>query len=374
MIKALYLHIPFCSYKCPYCDFLSLVDAPLNHEEYMNLLIEESRLYSHYERDIRTLYLGGGTPTLLEPDTLGYLIDGLDKVLDLSGVVEITVECNPETYTTEDFRKLRRLGVNRLSIGAQSFTEKGLKSLGRKHSVSDTVSAYHEAREAGFDNINLDIMYAYPEQKSQDLEVELEWIEKLRPEHVSAYMLTPYPNTPIGVEISRGALKVPEEDELACIYNGLWTGLKELGYSRYEISNWSLEGFECKHNLVYWNMEEFLGLGVSAWGFIGITRYGNTKNILKYAEFVRKGIRPVDKSVRLSERDLLEEFVMLRLRLKEGLPRSFKHIVPPHLRRFFEEGERGVGIREEYMLLSNEIIAEVLVYNSDRTLSEVKNG
>ncbi len=374
MIKALYFHIPFCSYKCPYCDFLSLVGAPLDYEEYVNLLIEETKLYSHYGRDIRTLYLGGGTPTLLKPDTLGYLIDRLDKVLDLSGVVEITVECNPETYTTEDFRKLRRLGVNRLSVGAQSFTEKGLRSLGRRHSVSDTVRAYHEAREAGFENINLDIIYAYPEQKSQDVEVELEWIEELRPEHVSAYMLTPYPNTPIGVEISRGALKVPEEDELARIYNRLWTGLKELGYSRYEISNWSLEGFECKHNLVYWNMEEFLGLGVSAWGFIGRTRYGNTKNVVKYAEFVRKGIRPVDKSVRLSERDLFEEFVMLRLRLKEGLPKSLKHVVPPHLRRFFEEGERGIGIREEYMLLSNEIIAEVLVYNSDRTLSEVKNG
>ena len=374
MVKALYVHIPFCSYKCPYCDFTSLVDPPLEREKYIELLLREARLYADLERGIETLYLGGGTPTLLEPSLIGYLLEGLDRVLDLSGVKEITVECNPETYGKEEFKRLRGLGVNRLSLGAQSFSEKGLRKLGRKHRVGDTLRAYMEARDAGFENVNIDLIYAYPGQRPEDVEVELEWIERLIPEHVSAYMLTPYPNTPLGVEVIGGTLDLPEEEKLTRIYEKLWKGLRDLGYSRYEISNWSKEGFECRHNLVYWSLEEFLGLGVSAWGFVKGKRYGNTRNILKYAEAVVRNRRPVESEVKLSERDLFEEFVMLRLRLKEGLPYEFESLIPPRLKGFFEKGEKGIGIREEHMLLSNEIIAEVLVYNSDRTLSEVRNG
>lgn len=361
MVEALYIHIPFCSYKCPYCDFTSLVETPLGRREYLELVLEEARFYSHLGVRPRTLYLGGGTPTLLDPDLLGYLLEGLGEVFDLCCVEEITVECNPETYRREDFKRLRALGVNRLSIGAQSFLEKGLRNLGRRHRVEDTLRAYEEAREAGFANINLDLIYAYPGQTPEDLEEELEWVGKLKPEHVSAYMLTPYQNTPLGLEIGRGSVKTPEEEDLALIYEKLWKGLRSLGYLRYEISNWSMEGFECKHNLVYWSLGEFLGLGVSAWGLIEGRRYGNTKNILRYAARVRNGERPVEEVVELSEKDLFEEFLMLRLRLKEGLPRSFKKLIPPQLEPFFEEGERGIGIREEYMLLSNEIITQILV-------------
>ncbi len=374
MLKALYVHIPFCSYKCPYCDFVSLVDPPVNPNDYIDLLIEEAKLYSNTDRRIETLYLGGGTPTLLEPDQIGYTIEGLDRVLDLSKVREITVECNPETYRKKDFKRLRSFGVNRLSIGAQSFTEKGLKALGRKHSVRDILRCYEEAMEAGFENINVDLIYAYPGQKPEDIDRELELLERLRPEHVSAYMLTPYENTPLGVSIKGGLIETPQEEELERLYERLWRGLKSLGYSRYEISNWSLKGFECRHNLVYWSVEEFLGLGVSAWGFVGGRRYGNTKNILLYAKAVREKKKPVCEELYLSDADIFEEFIMLRLRLKEGLPHSFRGLIPHHLWPFFEEGKNGIGIREEFMLLSNEIIAEVLVYNSHRTLSEVRNG
>lgn len=374
MIKALYVHIPFCSYKCPYCDFVSFVESSADYREYVNLLVEEAELYSQLELGLKTLYIGGGTPTLLSPDLIGDLIERLDRVMDLSEVEEITVECNPETYRMEDFKRLVEFGVNRLSIGAQSFTKKGLVSLGRRHGIEDTLRAYEEAREAGFENVNLDLIYAYPEQTPDDVDTELEWINRLRPEHISAYMLTLYPNTHMGLEVRKGLLEIPKEEKLTLIYDRLWKSLKSLGYSRYEISNWALRGFECRHNLIYWSLEEFLGIGVSAWGFAKGRRYRNIRSVPKYTEMIRKRLKPIEKEFGLSERDLFEEFVMLRLRLKEGLPHGYEELIPPHLETFFEKGERGIGIKEEYMLLSNEIITEVLLYNSDRTPLEVRNG
>lgn len=374
MVKALYVHIPFCSYKCPYCDFTSVIRAPISPERYLNLVLREAELYRDVNRNIKTLYLGGGTPTLLKPSLIGKLLSDLDRVLNLSGVEEITVECNPETYRREDFRELLELGVNRLSIGAQSFTDKGLSALGRKHTKEDTLRAYQEAVEAGFENVNLDLIYAYPGQGERDMEEELVWIERLRPKHVSAYMLTPYSGTPLGVEILNGTIDTPSEDTLNSIYTRLWTGLKEIGYRRYELSNWAFDGFECRHNLSYWKREEFLGLGVSAWGFYSGVRYGNTKNLISYSKAVSEGKKPVESVVRVGKEDAMEEFIMLSLRLKEGLPHQFEDLIPDKLKVFFERGGKGIGIREEFMLLADEIITEVLLYNSHRKALEVRNG
>jgi len=373
MVKGLYVHIPFCSYKCPYCDFVSITGT-FPHKDYIDAIFKEARLYRDTERKIETLYLGGGTPTLLDPELIAKLIDSLDRMLDLSGVKEITVECNPETYRREEFRRIREAGVNRLSIGVQSFLEKGLKALGRKHSVEDSIRAYFEAKEAGFENVNIDLIYAYPGQKAEDMERELEVVERLKPEHLSAYMLTPYEGTPLGAQVLSGRLKLPSEEETSEIYDRLWRGLKALGYRRYEISNWAKECYECRHNMIYWRMEEFLGLGVSAWGFLNGERYGNTKNLKSYMDSVMSGRSPVSMRVKLTERDRFEEFVMLRLRLKRGLPKNMGHLIPDHLTGFFEEGGEGIGIKEEHMLLANEIIAEVLLYNSDRKFAEVGDG
>lgn len=373
MVKGLYVHIPFCSYKCPYCDFVSITGA-FHHEDYIATILKEARFYHDTERKIETLYFGGGTPTILDPELIAKLIDSLDRILDLSGVQEITVECNPETYRREEFRRIREAGVNRLSIGVQSFLEKGLRALGRRHGIEDSIRAYSEAREAGFENINIDLIYAYPGQRVGDVEKELEMVERLKPEHLSAYMLTSYEGTPLGIQILSGKLELPSEEEIAKIYDRLWRGLKALGYRRYEISNWAKEGYECRHNLIYWRMEEFLGLGVSAWGFLKEERYGNTKNLKSYMGSVMKGKSPVAMKIRLTEKDRFEEFLMLKLRLKEGLPKDTVSLIPDHLLKFFEEGEKGIGIKEEYMLLANEIIAEVLLYNSDRKFAEVRNG
>ena len=374
MIRGLYVHIPFCSYKCPYCDFTSLVRSPVGFEDYTAFLLREAELYRDLNIRLETLYLGGGTPTLLSPGQIGALIDKLGSIFDLSGLKEVTVECNPETYRYEEFRELLRAGVNRLSLGVQSFSEEGLKRLGREHSVQESLEAYLHARDAGFENVSIDIIYGYPGQRVEDMEIELESIGELNPDHVSAYMLTPHENTPMGMKILGGELEIPEEETLGDIYDRLWKGLKGLGYERYEVSNWAKGGKECRHNLLYWTMEEFLGLGVSAWGFFGGRRYGNTKNILSYVKALSEGRRPLQSEVLLSEEDLFEEELMLRLRLKWGLGEEDIELIPERLRGFFEIKGGRLGIREEYMLLSNEIITEVLLYNSDRNSTEVRNG
>ncbi|RLJ71097.1 oxygen-independent coproporphyrinogen-3 oxidase [Hydrogenivirga caldilitoris] len=374
MVKGIYIHIPFCSYKCPYCDFTSVVSYPLKHEDYIKLLIREAKLYGDVSAKIESVYFGGGTPTLLPPYLLGKLLEELDRLFNLSGVLEITVECNPETYRYNEFKELLSAGVNRLSIGVQSFTEKGLRILSREHSVEESIRAYMDAREAGFENVNLDLIFAFPEQKPEDISTELNWIGSLKPDHVSAYMLTPYGGTPMGNKILGGEMQTPEEETLEDIYTRLWKGLKELGYGRYEISNWAKEGKECRHNLLYWTMEEFLGLGVSAWGFLEKKRYGNSKNIGSYIKAVSELKRPVQSEIGLSEKELYEEELMLKLRLKWGLREEELTLVPEHLRGFFEVREGKVGIREEFMLLTNELITDVLLYNSDRNITEVRNG
>ncbi len=371
MVKGIYVHIPFCSYKCPYCDFTSLTNSPVSGEEYVNLLKREIGFYKGMDYGLETLYFGGGTPTLLEPKLLGEIIEEVQK---FGSPEEITVEANPETVSGNKLKELKKLGVNRLSIGVQSFLSKGLEALGRKHSVEDSIRAYESAREVGFETVSIDLIYAYPGQKAEDVEEELRWIDRLRPDHLSAYMLTPYEGTPLGFRAKSGEVKLPEEEELASIYDLLWRGLKELGYERYELSNWAQRGKECRHNLLYWTMEEFVGLGVSAWGFVGRVRYGNTKNVLSYAEGVLSNKRPLESEVFISDRDFFEESLMLRLRLRWGLGAEEKELIPPHLVEFFEEREGRLGIREEFMLLANEITAEVLVYNSDRKPLEVRNG
>ncbi len=363
-VKGVYVHIPFCSYKCPYCDFMSVTTSPIGHEEYLELLIRELNLYRQFRTNIETLYLGGGTPTLLDIQLIARFLEALDRVLGLGSLKEFTVEANPETVNYRKLKELKALGVNRLSIGVQSFLGKGLALLGRKHSVEDSIRAFQCAREAGFDNINIDLIYAYPSQREEDMEKELEVIGRLKPDHVSAYMLTPYEGTPLGIEVSKGSVILPDEEELVKIYNRLWTGLKEMGYRRYEISNWSVEGMECKHNLLYWNMKEFLGLGVSAWGYIHPERYGNTKNLFRYREAVVSGQRPIERREILSEREAFKESLILKLRLKKGLRGEDRKLIPAHLMQFFEESLEGMGIKEEYMLLANEIICEVLMYNS----------
>ncbi len=361
-VKALYIHIPFCRYKCPYCDFTSFIGGEEILEEYISLVLKEANLYKDTPKKISTLYLGGGTPSLLEPFQIEKLLDNLNALGYFSSLEEITVECNPEDYSYKEYKQLLDIGVNRISIGIQSFLQKGLNVLGRRHNSLMAIRSVQKAKEAGFKNINVDLIYAYPNQTPEDIKMELEYISLLKPSHVSAYMLTPYKYTPLWKKIKERKLTMLSEEEVYTIYKTLYRGLKRLGYNRYEISNWAFKGYECKHNLTYWKMENFIGLGVSACGFIDNKRYRNFRSLEKYTQYLEKGKKPVEEIVALSPAELRKERIILRLRLKEGLPLREKYIIPSFLEAFFEEGNKGIGIKEEYMILSNEIIAEVLLF------------
>ena len=359
MVKGVYIHIPFCSYKCPYCDFFSLTKSPITPKAYLELLRKEISLYKDIPTKLESVYFGGGTPTLLKPVEIGKILEELDRVFGLSSVREITVECNPETYREREFREIKKLGVNRVSVGAQSFTEKGLRALGRKHSVKEIYECVESAVSSGIENINIDLIFGWSGQMLKDIEKDLKAISQLPVKHFSWYLLTPYEGTPLGEEILSGKVGLPSEEEVVQMYSLISEGLKELGFKRYEVSNWARDGWECKHNLLYWKLEEFLGFGVSAWGFVNNERYGNTRSMLKYEKFLRDGLTPVEYKVRLDEIEKEKERIMLGLRLTEGLPKEYERFIPEHLKEFFEIGER-VRIKEENFLISNELIAEVL--------------
>ncbi len=374
MRKGIYIHIPFCSYKCPYCDFYSVTDVSFSTQDYTGLIAKEAELRGYTLSRPNTIYFGGGTPSLMDPDHLEGLMIILDRFFDLSCAEEITLEANPETVTTQKLKGYRKLGINRISIGVQSFNPRGLKALGRHHSPDECRSAYLRAREAGFDNINIDLIWGWPGQRDDELLEDLHTAIELRPDHISLYLLTYHQGTPFGDMLREGkCMEIPEES-VERMYKIICGVMKEAGYMHYEISNWCLEGKECRHNLLYWEMDPFLGLGAGAWGFVSSARYGNVRNLQRYREMLMSGKVPEYKRLTLSEDDIFEEKIMLGLRTSRGVDEKIIKI-PEHLEVFFRHEGGKIAIREEYMILSNELISEVLVYNSLlNNLTEVKDG
>ncbi len=356
MVKALYFHIPFCSYKCPYCDFVSVVEPVVEPKKYMCLLLKELELYKHLSIKLQTLYFGGGTPSLIEPEVYEAFFEKLSGLLDTSFLEELTIECNPENYSFEDFKKLKEIGFNRVSIGVQSLREEGLKALGRLHSVEDSIRAIELAHKAGFENINIDLIYGYQGQSLKDLKGELKAPRTLPISHVSFYLLTPYEDTQFGLLYQRGFLDLPDGDTVADMYEFICESLESVGFMQYEVSNFALPGYECKHNMVYWSHEEYLGIGVSAWSFIGRVRFGNTKNLRLYAEKVSRSEKPVEYEERFEGKDLLYDYLFTALRTTRGVEREVLSELPQGLEEFFvEEGQR-LRLNRKGMLLINEVL------------------
>ncbi|WP_340690669.1 radical SAM family heme chaperone HemW [Hydrogenobacter thermophilus] len=357
MIESLYVHVPFCSYKCPYCDFVSFVNSAISHEDYLKLLIKELELYKGESFSLKTLYLGGGTPSLISPELYREFLKAFD--VDLSQLEEFTIECNPETYREEEFKKMKDLGLNRVSVGVQSFKEKGLRMLGRRHTVKESIDCIMSAYHAGIENISIDLIYAYPNQTLKDLKEELRFIEDLPVKHVSCYILTPYEDTLFGHLLSKGKLQLPDADKIADMYLFLVEKLSSLGFDHYEISNFATPGYECRHNLSYWLGKEFLGLGVSAWSFVRDVRFGNTKNLNKYATLVLMGRKPAHQWEVLKGKRKLQDTLFTRLRTKWGIPKEYANLIPEDLSEFFEITNESIRLKEEGMLLINEILLRV---------------
>lgn len=325
----LYLHIPFCERKCAYCDFLSApADLPVRIS-YIKKLQEEIAYYGpeFEEYQVSSIFLGGGTPTILEGYQLAAILETVKKYFRLVADAEITVECNPGTLTAGKAEKLVQAGFNRLSMGLQSADDRELQLLGRIHNFAQFLESYDLARKAGFENINVDLMSALPGQTLKSWQNTLQKVTALRPEHISAYSLIIEEGTPFYERFAEderireegGHPKLlPEEDVERQMYELTETFLHTKGYERYEISNYAKPGSECRHNCGYWTRKDYLGLGLGASSLVGHQRFQNTSDLKEYLEQEYHHIH----TETLDKKSEMEEFMFLGLRLMTGISRQ----------------------------------------------------
>lgn len=326
-MESIYIHIPFCKSICSYCDFCKVLHHGPWITQYLNALLME--INDRYQKEpIKTLYIGGGTPSSLQRKDLKYLFDILKKI-DLSTLEEFTFECNLNDLDASLLQFLYENGVNRLSIGIESFNEKKLEFMERKHTFEEALEVIKTARTIGFTNINVDLLYGIPGETLKDLKKDLELFLKLNPDHISTYSLIVEDHTKVG---NAGILPIPEELD-ATMYEYIVSKLESKGFTHYEVSNFAKEGKESKHNLQYWNNEEYYGFGVSSHGYIDGIRYQNTKSLTEYIS----GKWLLSEEV-LSKEDKMYNEVMLGFRKLEGIC----------LKDFFDKYE--VNLQEVYDL------------------------
>ncbi len=317
---SLYVHLPWCVRKCPYCDFNSYSGGDeVARSRYLDALLADLRKEAGHAsgRPLASMFLGGGTPSLFTPGEIGRLLEETARLFSLSDDTEITMEANPGTVECGDPKAYREAGVNRLSIGAQSFDAKALTVLGRIHGVADIGRAAGEARDGGFDNINLDLMYALPGQDVAAAMTDIEAAARLEPEHISWYHLTLEPNT---VFHARPPAGLPDEDVSFEIQQQGEAALAGLGYARYEVSAFARDGRQCRHNLNYWSFGDYLAVGAGAHGKIstteGIFRYAKPANPQQYMKSIEAGEEVARTAI--GDDDLLFEFMLNTLRLVDG--------------------------------------------------------
>ncbi|MBT1073893.1 radical SAM family heme chaperone HemW [Geobacter grbiciae] len=323
---ALYIHIPFCVRKCLYCAFASTDEAPLATGEYAALLLREMALRAAaLASPLRatTLYLGGGTPSLLEPDLVGNIIDCATRLFRLDPAAEITLEANPGTVTADSLAGYRTAGVNRLSLGVQSLDDRMLVRLGRVHTAQEAKDAFALARRAGFDNIGIDLIHGLPGQSLDHWRDQLRMAAALRPEHISAYGLTVEEGTPFARQEDQGELTLPDEDDAAAMFEETSEILAAAGYEQYEIANFALPGCRSRHNQVYWRRGNYLGFGAGAHSFLrepfpGL-RWRNPDDLGTYGCPLADGVLPETDITLLAEEDAMAEWLFLGLRMLEGI-------------------------------------------------------
>ncbi len=377
---SIYIHIPFCMKKCGYCDFLSFESREQDYEAYVVRLCEEiasaglltgsvnRRGKLAKDKLVPTVFVGGGTPTVLTPQQLKRIFDCLKKNFRLSDDCEVTVEANPETLTDEKAEVLRASGVNRLSIGLQSADNKLLRTLGRIHNYERFAEAFEYAKKIGFNNINVDLMFGLPGQTAYDWEKTLETVIGLKPEHISCYSLMLEEGSDFG---KRSDLMLTGEDEERDMYYRAKKLLGLNGYEQYEISNFSKAGFECRHNLVYWTLKDYISFGLGAHSYSKGLRFQNTAKIDEYlsGDFSRREV------MALSAKDKYSEFMFLGLRLNRGVSaQAFKDQFNMSMDRIFGaklrelsdkkllsyDGETAV-LTEKGIDLSNIVFSEMLL-------------
>ncbi len=345
---SLYLHIPFCHTRCHYCDFNTYAGILPLREPYVRALLTEielaGTLAQHADgtpRRSRTLFFGGGTPSLLSVAQITRVIDACRRAFAVDEVAEISLEANPGTLSLEQLSGLRDSGVNRLSLGAQSFDAELLKVLGRIHSPEEITQAVHNARRAGFTSINLDFMFGLPDQTMRHWRETLDEALALRPEHLSLYSLIIEEGTPFYTWAHEGRITPGDEDVCADMYEYADERLQAEGYENYEISNWALPGHACRHNLTYWQNLPYLGMGAGAHSCFGGRRFSNVLEPLEYIRLLRTRQRPEAESEIIGHTQEMSETAILALRTAMGL-----HL-PTFEQRFGEPFTQFVGNRLE---------------------------
>jgi oxygen-independent coproporphyrinogen-3 oxidase len=357
----IYVHVPFCLTRCGYCDFNSY--AGLDHlaSRYVAALAAEASMTAPAwdGEEVVSVFLGGGTPTTLEPADLGRLLQHLRERFDVAADAETTIEANPDTVDEPKLGALLEAGYGRLSMGAQSFDPRVLRSLERVHQPDAVRRAVRAARAAGYGNVSLDLIYGADGESLDSWERTLRETIDLAPEHVSAYALTVEPSTPLGRKIGAGLVPAPDPDLQADMFGLACELLADAGYAHYEVSNWARPGFECGHNLGYWERRPYVGLGAGAHSFRDDRRWWNIRPPQEYLDLVEAGRLPVGGEERLEPSDAYLEEVFLRLRILEGIPASWVEpgVAEPFLETGLLEDKGGALVpTERGMLLLNELV------------------
>lgn len=352
---SLYIHIPFCVRKCGYCDFLSAPADEKARDRYVQALLMEIERYQGTEtadRKIKTLYIGGGTPSILSVDQLDCIMQKIKYTFNFCDDIEASMEMNPGTASKEKCRALYQMGINRLSIGLQSTNDMELKTLGRIHSYEDFINTYTWCREAGFQNINVDLMAALPYQTVESYTTGLRKIIRLAPEHISAYSLILEEGTPFYQKYNSGCYPLPDEEQERLMYRETEQILAQAGYERYEISNYAKKGYACRHNLVYWQGGDYLGLGLGSSSYMDGVRFHNTTDFNTY---VNQGTYVEDRE-ELSVQAKMEEFMFLGLRVMAGVSgtefekrfgKTMEDVYGDVLRKHEEEGLLQIERKED---------------------------
>jgi oxygen-independent coproporphyrinogen-3 oxidase len=379
MFTRLYLHIPFCLSKCGYCAFNSQEIGSTDLNNYVDLLIAEMLLAKETAegRRLDSIYFGGGTPSLLNGKQIGRLIEKISDLFRISPECEITLEANPGTVDQEKLAAFRNAGINRLSLGFQSFNDTFLKYLGRVHNSLQAKQAIKDARSAGFNNISIDLMHSLPSQNIREWRADLEQAIQLAPEHLSIYGLTVEEGTPFHLRYPYGSPERPDDDLSADMFELADDLLTAAGYEHYEIANYANPGYRSRHNSGYWHRDGYLGLGVGAHSFLkdgdGV-RYSNVDNLKEYPEMLTSGCLPYIENQRLSRDEAMAEFVFLGLRLADGI--DFRVFEKEFVRSFLDvygtvtkgliqaelliQEQDSIRLTRRGMLLSNQVFNRFL--------------
>ncbi|HEY6660350.1 MAG TPA: radical SAM family heme chaperone HemW [Pyrinomonadaceae bacterium] len=333
----LYVHIPFCSSRCSYCDFATGLYQSELAGRYVRALVEEIRSSREAESRVDTIYFGGGTPSLLAPSQLDRILCALHEHFEIDKAAEITLEINPGSVNSGKLQEFQRLGINRASFGAQTFDDNELAKLGRSHTAADALKTFADLRGSGFSNVSFDLIAGLPGQTLAGWQRNIEIALALQPEHLSFYLLEVHSGTPLAEHIRRGIQPVPDDDLAGVMYEWMLERASEAGYEHYEISNLCRRGLHSRHNVKYWTGAPYYGFGCSAHSYDGRTRrWSNHRDVLKYVELVESGASPVVDEQELSESDVRSEAVFLGMRMMQGID----------VRRYRESF--GVDLRDEH--------------------------